>query len=91
MGRFISSAPGRLGTDLGSVPGFLLCSFRNAMNGALCLPLTTTNSLGEYYRLATLAALSASHHHKVGKADMPYFGSGSGWPNRSQRAVRNLL
>ena len=37
-------------------------------------------------RLPILAALSASHHHRVGKPDTPYCGSGSGWLKRSQRA-----
>ncbi len=37
-------------------------------------------------RLPIFAALSASHHHRLGKPDMPYFGSGSGWLKRSQRA-----
>ena len=33
----------------------------------------------------------ASHHYNVGNAARPYFGIESGLPNRSQRAVRNLL
>ena len=37
-------------------------------------------------RLPILAAFSASHHHSVGKPEMPYFGSGSAWLKRSQRA-----
>jgi hypothetical protein len=44
-----------------------------------------------YRRSRTLAALSASHHHKLGNPDIPYFGSGSGWLKRSQRATRSLL
>src|SRR5207248_3066761 len=39
---------------------------------------------------AVLAALAASHHQTFGKAARPYFGIGSGWPKRSQRAVRAL-
>ena len=41
-------------------------------------------------RVPALAALSASHHHIVGNAAEAYFGSGSGRPNRSHRAVRLL-
>src|SRR6266404_1409285 len=41
-------------------------------------------------RVPVLAAFSASHHHTVGKADAPYFGSGSCRLKRSQRAVRLL-
>jgi hypothetical protein len=37
------------------------------------------------------AVLPGSHHHKVGNAEMPYFGNGSGRSNRSQRAVRSLF
>jgi len=36
-------------------------------------------------------AFLASHHQTVGKAALPYFGSRSGWPKRSHRAVRTLL
>src|SRR6202171_6463442 len=42
-------------------------------------------------RAPTLAALSASHPPMVWNAATPYFGIGSGWPKRSQRAVRSLL
>jgi hypothetical protein len=35
-------------------------------------------------------ALAPSHHHTVGKPEKPYFGSGSGRPKRSQRALRTL-
>ena len=31
-----------------------------------------------HVRDPALAAFSASHHHRVGKAEAPYFGSGSG-------------
>src|SRR5262249_9237624 len=41
-------------------------------------------------RVPVLAAFSASHHHTMGKAEAPYFGSGSGRLKRSQRAVRIL-
>ena len=41
-----------------------------------------------HWREPVLAALCASHHHTVGNAAAPYFGSGSGRPKRSQRAVR---
>ena len=41
-------------------------------------------------RVLVRAARSSSHHQTVGKAEKPYFGSGSGWPKRSQRAVRIL-
>ena len=41
-------------------------------------------------RLPFRAALSASNHHSVGKADWPYFGNSDGRPKRSQRAVRTL-
>ena len=44
-----------------------------------------------YRRSRTLAGLSTSHHHKLGNPDIPYFGSGSGWLKRSQRATRSLL
>src|ERR1700676_3937277 len=37
-------------------------------------------------RLPILAALSASNHHKDGRPERPYFGSGSAWLKRSQRA-----
>ena len=39
-------------------------------------------------RFPILAAFSASYHHTVGKPETPYFGSGSGWLKRSQRAAR---
>src|SRR3970040_549880 len=41
-------------------------------------------------RPPTFAALASSHHHTVGKPDIPYFGRVAGWPNRSQRALRTL-
>src|SRR5262245_6893073 len=41
-------------------------------------------------RVPVLEAFSASHHHTVGNAAAPYFGSGSRRLNRSQRAVRLL-
>ena len=37
-------------------------------------------------RLPILAALSASYHHSDGRPEMPYFGNGSAWLKRSQRA-----
>jgi hypothetical protein len=43
-----------------------------------------------HWRVPVLAAFSASHHQTVGNAAAPYFGSGSGRPKRSQRAVRLL-
>src|SRR5262249_2208385 len=41
-------------------------------------------------RVPVLEAFSASHHHTVGNAEAPYFGSGSCRLKRSQRAVRLL-
>src|SRR5688572_19339603 len=41
-----------------------------------------------HWRELALAAFCASHHHTVGNAAAAYFGSGSGRPKRSQRAVR---
>ena len=41
-------------------------------------------------RPLTFAAIAASHHQMVGNADMPYSGSFSGLPKRSQRAVRSF-
>lgn len=43
-----------------------------------------------YCRIPVFSALGSSHHHKVGNADMPYFGNGLGRPKRSHRAVRDL-
>src|ERR1044072_6845202 len=40
-------------------------------------------------RLPILGALSASHHHSVGKPVTLYLGSGWGWLKRSQRAARS--
>src|SRR5689334_5043205 len=37
-------------------------------------------------RPPVLAAFSASHHHSEGRPATPYFGSGSAWLKRSQRA-----
>ena len=37
-------------------------------------------------RFPILAALSASYHHSDGRPERPYFGSGSAWLKRSQRA-----
>src|SRR5262249_38300780 len=39
---------------------------------------TATTESHRYDRCGTLAALSASHHHTVGKAERPYFGIVSG-------------
>ena len=41
-------------------------------------------------RFPVFAARSASHHQIVGKAAAPYSGNLSGWPKRSQRALRTL-
>ncbi len=43
-----------------------------------------------HWREPVLAALAWSHHQIVGNSVMPYFGIGSGWLKRSQRAVGHL-
>ena len=44
-----------------------------------------------HWRDPVFAARCASHHQMVGNAAAPYSGIFSGWPKRSQRAVRTLL
>ena len=44
----------------------------------------------DYCRAPVFAAFASSHHHSVGNAAMPYFGSFSGRLKRFQRAVRIL-
>src|SRR4029077_6550853 len=51
-------------------------------------PLHTDH--GSATRTPVFAALLASHHQTVGKAEPPYSGNGSGRPKRSQRTERNL-
>jgi hypothetical protein len=77
----------RSGSWLGYITNTSGYDFRKAQG----LTLSQRRPYAAIYDYSICAARPASHHHSVGNAARPYFGTGSGWLNRSHRAVRTLL